>query len=841
MNSFLSLFRSRGANLQRVAAALLAATALGSAQSLQAFDVIDPSGTIYGNVSDSSHFNGSFISANLFDADVSAAAVGSPLSAGAEYAKSGPGDAWVAFEVDQPYEVGSIFWAQRNGANTGDNMQRLSIWASETDPFTAANPGTAPLDVVNLLPNSGQPVWQEYFLTNTFTGKYFLMHLEQTDVRGNPGGAEMRLGLNPPPTAPIITSAPVEQSVYANGTARFSFKATGSIPLSYAWTHDGTAVANDARISGATNSTLVIQNVTAADAGSYSVTITNPNGNTPSDAVALTVIPQAETEVARAVMTNNPVAYYQLNEEAGATVAEDLAGTFDATYGPASGVGTEGPRPPTFPGFSTTNLALQTAVVEGAPVQTPALNLNTNAVTIVAWVKPDGSVGAQNPYTGIVYTRAGTTSAGLIYGGDGTQLGYQWNNSRYQFESGLTVPNDEWSLVAMVVTPTNATLYLGSENQLHSAVDTTPEAVQAFAGPTYIGLDTDVGGFARTFSGQIDDVAIFNHSLTQLDIQSIYAAGAGALTPTPVAIHSQPTAQSLYYGEPLILQADISGTQPISVQWHKDNAAIATGTNATYRVENATPADAGSYYFTASNITNSVTSDSVAVTVQSYSLDPLSPTGVLYTNVNADSTFSASFASSNLFTTDVSNIPIGGTLGGAEYAKKGPGDAYVAFEVDKSYEIGAVYWAQRNGSTTGDNMQVMNIWASNDAPFDTADPGRAPDAVIDLLPNTGTPVWERYVLDNSITGRYFLMLLQQTDVTGNPGGAEKRLAAKVTPSTTGSVSIALQADGKIVLSWPGNGTLEQSSSVTGGWVTATGIVKDQPFTPDGTTFYRVRF
>lgn len=841
MNSFLQMVRSRILAARSGGNLLLAAAAFLVAPSTRAFDVIDPAGDLYVNVSDSSRFNGSFISANLFDADVSSAVIGSTLSAGAEYAKSGAGDAWVAFELDQSYPIGSIFWAQRNGSNTGDNMQRLSIWSSADGAFTPTNPGTAPLDVVSLLPNTGQPVWQEYFLTNTFSGKYFLIHLEQTDVRGNPGGAEMRFGLNPPPTAPIITAPPVAQSVYATGTARFSVRATGTIPITYLWKHDGTTLTNDARISGATTANLVIRGVGAADAGNYSVTITNPIGSTPSDAVALTVIPQAATDLARTVMSYVPVAYYQLNEAAGATVAEDLAGSLDATYGTASGVGTEGPRPPAFPGFASDNLALQTSVVEGAPVKTPALNLNTNAVTMVAWIKPDGSVGAQNPYTGIFYTRAGSTSAGLIYGSDGTKLGYQWNNTRYQFDSGLVIPADKWSLVALVVTPTNANLYLGSDNQLRSALDVASQASQAFSGPSYIGLDTDVGGFARTFSGQIDDVAVFNRSLSQLDIQALYAAGAGALTPTPVEIRSPLSAQALYYGERLSFLANVSGTFPITIQWFKDSVAIPGATNATYTVAHATPADAGSYYFTASNTANSVTSDSVAVTVESFSLDPLSPTGTLYANVRHSSAFSASFVSSNLFTTDVSNVPIGGTLGGAEYAKSGAGDAYVAFQVDQSYEIGGVYWAQRNGSNTGDNMQIMNIWTRDDAPFDTADPGTDPNAVIELLPNTGTPVWQRYVLDSSITGRYFLLFLQQTDRRGNPGGAEMRLALKQTHSPAGNVTVALQADGKIVLSWPGTGTVEQSSSITGGWVTAAGIVKDQPFAPQGTTFYRVRF
>ena len=55
-------------------------------------------------------------------------------------------------------------------------------------------------------------------------------------------------------------------------------------------------------------------------------------------------------------------------------------------------------------------------------VALPPLNLNGTNVTLMAWIDPDGSIGAQNPYTGIVYCRGAGTSAGLIFSSDGTKL-----------------------------------------------------------------------------------------------------------------------------------------------------------------------------------------------------------------------------------------------------------------------------------------------------------------------------------------------------------------------------------------------------------------------------------
>lgn len=757
----------------------------------RAFEVIDPSGASYQNVSESSRFAAGWDAFNLFDADVSAAVPGSPVTANAEYAKSGGGDAWVAFELDQSYNIGSLFWAQRNGSTTGDNMQRVSIWASEEAAFATSDPGTAPNNVVSLLPNTGAPVWQEYILTNAFTGRYFLLHLEQTDVRGNPGGAELRFGLTPPPTPPVVTREPSNVTVYAGGTARFSVTATGAVPISYRWQKNGTPLNDGGNISGATTANLTLRNVAAGDAGSYSVKITNPNGTTDSAPATLALAAAPANDFSKLIVSNAPVAYWQLNEAAGATVAADLAGSFNGTYGTASQQGAEGPRAPAQPGFSASNTGVRTTAftVESAVV-TPPLRINTNQATILAWIKPEG---AQQQYTGIAYARGSGTSAGLIFGEDGTKLGYQWNNDRYQFNSAITIPSDQWSMVAMVVTPTNTTLYGGFDNRLRSAVDPGARAAQTFDAPLIIGLDTDLGQSARTFNGTIDEVAVFNRALTAAEIQALYAAGAGALQAVPVEITGTLTNQALFYGETLLLEAKVAGTQPIAVQWFKNNAAIAGATNTSYSVASVTTANAGTYHFTASNSVNSVTSDPVEVTVANQVLRVLDPTGKVYTNVTESSFFAASWKATNLFTTDMTDKPLGTVMASnPEYAKSGPGDAWVAFQVDKVYDIGALYWAQRNGTGTGDNMQILSLWTSQNTPFTAEDPGTAPDVVINLVPNSGAPVWLRYLLESAVRGRYFLMHLEQTDVRGNPGGAEMRLGLVEAPGTVTPVSIVTQ-------------------------------------------------
>ena len=88
-----------------------------------------------------------------------------------------------------------------------------------------------------------------------------------------------------PPTAPEITSQPQDQTVFAGETATFSVAASGTAPLNYQWS------LSQATLPGATNATLVLANVAATNAGSYTVSISNAAGAKVSAPATLTLAP----------------------------------------------------------------------------------------------------------------------------------------------------------------------------------------------------------------------------------------------------------------------------------------------------------------------------------------------------------------------------------------------------------------------------------------------------------------------------------------------------------------------------------------------------------------------
>ena len=88
---------------------------------------------------------------------------------------------------------------------------------------------------------------------------------------------------------PFIVTPPAAQSVAVGGSVSFSVTVTGASPLAYQWQLAST------NLPGATNATLTLTNVQFAQAGNYSVLVTNVIGSAQSSAARLTVTGPALT------------------------------------------------------------------------------------------------------------------------------------------------------------------------------------------------------------------------------------------------------------------------------------------------------------------------------------------------------------------------------------------------------------------------------------------------------------------------------------------------------------------------------------------------------------------
>ena len=118
---------------------------------------------------------------------------------------------------------------------------------------------------------------------------------------GSVTSSSATLTVNAAPVAPSISSQPQSTAVTVGSTATFAVTASGAAPLSYQWRKGG------ADISGATSATLSIPNAQAADAGIYSVVVSNGVGSITSASATLAVNPAASAPVITTQPTSETV------------------------------------------------------------------------------------------------------------------------------------------------------------------------------------------------------------------------------------------------------------------------------------------------------------------------------------------------------------------------------------------------------------------------------------------------------------------------------------------------------------------------------------------------------
>ena len=347
------------------------------------------------------------------------------------------------------------------------------------------------------------------------------------------------------PGSPSITNQPASQTVNSGSSASFSVAATGPTLLSYQWQTSTNGGASFTNLIGVTNTSYITPALVLGDSGKQYRAVVSGLCGTPAISAAATVTVNVVVSnlgaYGDAVTNRAPIAYWRLNETSG-TVAADFFGVNNGAIGAGVTAGIAGPRSPAFAGFTSTNTAMQLNYTGDSILTMPALNLNTNTVTIMGWMNP---TGIQADWTGLVFCRGGGTTAGLNFSDGGlNELRYTWNGDRFGVSTGLSVPTNQWSFFALVVTPTNATVYVGANGALNSFTDSVSEPNQSFASSLLVGLDSASG--ARLFKGGIDDVAVFNKALTFTQIQQLYISGIGC--PGAPTITNQPVSQTVANG-----------------------------------------------------------------------------------------------------------------------------------------------------------------------------------------------------------------------------------------------------------------------------------------------------
>ncbi len=352
---------------------------------------------------------------------------------------------------------------------------------------------------------------------------------------------------HPTATAPAITTEPASQTVTVGANVTFTVAATGTAPLAYQWQK------NTVNITGATNDTLALNAVTAGDAGSYVVVVSNGAGSVPSTAATLTVNPAA---VAPAITT----------EPASQTVTVGANVTF------------------TVAATGTAPLAYQwqknTVNITGATNDTLALNAVT-AGDAGSYVVVVSNAAGSVPSTAATLTVNPAAVAPAITTEPASQTVTVGANVTFTVAATGTAPlTYQWQKNTVNITgATNDTLTLN--------------AVTA----------GDAGSYVVVVSNAAGSVPSTAATLT---------VNPAAVAP---AITTEPASQTVTVGANVTFTVAATGTAPLTYQWQKNTVNITGATNDTLTLNAVTAGDAGSYVVVVSNAVGSVPSTAATLTI----------------------------------------------------------------------------------------------------------------------------------------------------------------------------------------------------------------------------------
>lgn len=144
-------------------------------------------------------------------------------------------------------------------------------------------------------------------------------------------------------------------------------------------------------------------------------------------------------------------------------------------------------------------------------ISTPIMAEVFEEITIEAWIRPTANIPQ---YSGLVVSRVSDPPFGIIFS-QTNRLGYIWNNQHFDFVGGPSVVLNEWNHVALTITPNSATLVANGVSVTRSIAHEPLDMTNRFF---KIGLDDCCSG--RNFLGDIDEVRIWNKSLTPLELSN---------------------------------------------------------------------------------------------------------------------------------------------------------------------------------------------------------------------------------------------------------------------------------------------------------------------------------
>ena len=424
--------------------------------------------------------------------------------------------------------------------------------------------------------------------------------------------------------APTISSQPASVVAVFGSNATFSvtISGTSTLPVTYQWYKDGTAI-NEANLSS-----ITITPITPADLGAYQVVITNLFGSVTSSSASLSgtapAITAQPTKVSTTfgssvtfsvTATGSQPLYYQWYKD-----GEEIPGAnLSYIY---------------LPSVTNTDAGIYAVIISNEIDQV----ISSNA-TLAVGVAPTIT---NQPQSQTVIQ--GQTVIFTVGAASPTPLSYQWfengsklflaTNATYGIANVQTFQVGTYTVVvsnlAGSVTSANAVLIVNAPPLITTQPQSQNIAVGNSVTFSVVLNGTTPFGYEWLTNGVMDPSGTNSYySLSNVGFANagsyvvVVTNIAGSVTSTPAilvvgyppVLTNQPQSQEITQGQTAIFAAGATGTVPLNYQWIENGSALTGITNSIFAISNAQGSDSGTYSVTVFNLFGSTSSTNAVLTV----------------------------------------------------------------------------------------------------------------------------------------------------------------------------------------------------------------------------------
>lgn len=412
------------------------------------------------------------------------------------------------YVIDDPGSVRATIMA--NGVNAQQNSVALNTWqhwvvlyrggtvSFYKNGFRLGDPAPGNLGATNASPivlgsNLVEPVTTPWLffgqmdhvgIWNRALSEVEIMNLAGRDTAGQP----------------VIVSAPQSAQRYAGGTVAFSVDASGQRPVTYEWYYNGTPIPDS------NTNRLAFMELTTGQAGNYTVKVQNSLGSVTSPAPAVLTVLEVTN------VTAGLIAYWPMDETSGATL-NDMSGKnhHAALQNATATAGNPGVVGGSFFFDGLDDFAIVPHAAD--------LNLPDQA-SISLWVSPI-SLGAASAGGLGRLLRKDINFDTTFFSGSSTLRVYGLNKAIYDAPANSFTTN-QWQHVAIVAK--NGTIeFFRNGRSLGTPIPgllgpaVTNDLIIANFGPDL--------SISRLYNGYMDDLGLWNRSLSAEEIDGIYQNG----------------------------------------------------------------------------------------------------------------------------------------------------------------------------------------------------------------------------------------------------------------------------------------------------------------------------